>query len=190
MVDKSSKSKKLSTTKKKRAYKEKLRKSIHKAFIKSKASLSIKKISDYSEILANTLVRYDQESIESLVDRRILTGDEAFCILKRKLFSTDGLVKKIIAILDAYREANITIRNQDKLLSHFFTIKEINTLKNYFSVLLPSVILHACVHNPTNPGEFLRSVIKTRDEIKKEEEFKDIPTSVILRACVGNPKNP
>ncbi|MDP3791060.1 MAG: sigma-70 family RNA polymerase sigma factor, partial [Candidatus Omnitrophota bacterium] len=171
-------------------YRDQLCESIYRSFVKAGAQLLEKDIKRYSDIVSNTLVRYDAESLQSLVERDILTTDEINMITERVSFDTAGLVKKVITIIDAYRKASLTDRAKDKLLAHFFTIEEIDRLKHDFPDLQPSIILHACTHNPKDPRAFLRNLIKTQDEISKELEFKDLLPSVILHACTNNPKDP
>jgi len=166
---------------KERAYARKLAKTIHASFLNLDGVFDPQEKIDLSSVISNGLVVLDDESINSLVDRKILTASEAMALCRRETdFDVSKLTKKSIAMLESYRKHNIPSKTQKALLSNFFTMEEIRALQKRCSFDPPNPrplweILLACVLYPKDPAKLLTlHTFSPRDRAsrKKNEPVK------------------
>ncbi|MBL7085286.1 MAG: YdcF family protein, partial [Candidatus Omnitrophica bacterium] len=175
-------------------YRSNLESRIHQSFKDirqdSAGAFQEKEMAEYAKIAANTLVRYDKESLESLAKRGILRENEVSLICDRQLFHTNELAGKIISILDNYCLVNLTEVQKKELLSNYFTLEELELYKTLYPYILTSDLFDLCRRLPSRVAQALSIMDGNRREMIDEKEFRDLPEWAITKACVMDLENP
>ena len=150
----------------------------------------------YAKEAMNTLVRYRESKsnthpkLQALVAQGIISDDIRLAIEGLNSFNVDDLAEGLLLIILDYSKHKIAKGNIKTLFKNLITADEVRSVLRDFKDIPDFVVLHACVHNPSDPRKSLRQVIGDKNTILAEPEFKDIPASAVLHACVGNPSDP
>jgi hypothetical protein len=141
----------------------------------SEHELSEEEISVFSGVAAKALVLYDEESLENLAERGIIPKTVAEAIWRREELSAESpgreaLAKSIISIVDGYKTVRLTPLQQEKLISSFITVYELEVYKQLFPQIITADIINIIYRSPRQPIKALQTVAS---KIKRAAPDKD-----------------
>jgi len=152
--------------------------------------LSLKDAAEYASTVARTLMRYDPDKLDSLAQRGLLPYNILEAVQERRIFDTDELARRVIALINKYKDKDIPRGRRALLLVNFFTVEEIENLSKAYPLWPMNDVTIACIGNPVNPRKFLSSAQEEYEAISGDKDFGELPDSVIKEACISHSKDP